>query len=315
MSSSPAGPSAHSSWPTAPYDLIKELTIALAVILAGVLVVAALLSSPDTPPLTIQTWAQKAPLDFVATAVSELRGTSESSQYGPPYNHGTAELQSLGFLAPQSWAGVHLPVDPAQQFVITPLGFAATGDSHLAAALKLYKGTPPDARAAWLAAYAKALPQSVTTSSGIALPAGDYGPVPLMMNSLLSVARSGGLDGLLLVSHNFYQTDYTQTLLFMGDGAYLYKLASDHKLLSNQWGMMNETGNYPGQTWLWLFTMWYQIPPYSSSHSADLMIILTMAVLTLALAMVPFVPGLRDIPRWLPVHRLIWHTKAPSRRG
>ena len=23
--------------------------------------------------------------------------------------------------------------------------------------------------------------------------------------------------------------------------------------------MMNETGNYPGQPWMWLYTFWYQI--------------------------------------------------------
>jgi hypothetical protein len=26
--------------------------------------------------------------------------------------------------------------------------------------------------------------------------------------------------------------------------------------------MMNETGSYPGQVWLWLYTFWYQIPIY-----------------------------------------------------
>ncbi len=25
--------------------------------------------------------------------------------------------------------------------------------------------------------------------------------------------------------------------------------------------MMNETGNYPGQPWMWLYTFWYQVPP------------------------------------------------------
>ena len=29
--------------------------------------------------------------------------------------------------------------------------------------------------------------------------------------------------------------------------------------------MMNETGNYPGQAWLWLYTFWYQVPPFSTS--------------------------------------------------
>ena len=27
---------------------------------------------------------------------------------------------------------------------------------------------------------------------------------------------------------------------------------------------------------------------------------------TLLLLAIPFIPGLRDIPRWIPVHRLIW---------
>jgi hypothetical protein len=31
-----------------------------------------------------------------------------------------------------------------------------------------------------------------------------------------------------------------------------------------------------------------------------------MMVLTLALALVPFIPGVRSIPRWIPLHRLIW---------
>jgi hypothetical protein len=27
---------------------------------------------------------------------------------------------------------------------------------------------------------------------------------------------------------------------------------------------------------------------------------------TLLLLLIPFIPGLRDIPRWIPLHRLIW---------
>ena len=34
--------------------------------------------------------------------------------------------------------------------------------------------------------------------------------------------------------------------------------------------MMNETGNYPGQTWLWLYSMWYQVPPFNTAPNADL---------------------------------------------
>jgi hypothetical protein len=70
--------------------------------------------------------------------------------------------------------------------------------------------------------------------------------------------------------------------------------------------MMNETGNYPGQTWLWLYTFWYQIPPFSTAPNADLAIVIIMIMLTALLALVPLIPVLRDIPRWVPVHRLIW---------
>ena len=30
--------------------------------------------------------------------------------------------------------------------------------------------------------------------------------------------------------------------------------------------MMNETGSYPGQVWLWLYTFWYQVKPFSSGR-------------------------------------------------
>ena len=33
--------------------------------------------------------------------------------------------------------------------------------------------------------------------------------------------------------------------------------------------MMNETGGFPGQVWLWLYTFWYQIKPISTSADAD----------------------------------------------
>ena len=80
-----------------------------------------------------------------------------------------------------------------------------------------------------------------------------------MMSALLSFAQSGGLYGALLTSKQFYQTDYTKPLLFMADGGLLAGRATTQGLTGTQWGMMNETGSYPGQVWLWLYTFWYQI--------------------------------------------------------
>jgi hypothetical protein len=82
--------------------------------------------------------------------------------------------------------------------------------------------------------------------------------------------------------------------------------AQAQHLSGSQWGMMNETGNYPGQAWLWLYTMWYQVKPFSTSSNGDALVWGTMMLLTLGLLLVPFIPGVRSIPRLVPVYRLIW---------
>jgi hypothetical protein len=291
---------------TAPYDLVKELAIALAGSLVLVLVLAAALSSPDVPSVTIRSWAQQQPVDLVTTATSELAGTTVSAGYGAPYNDGSNAVQSLGFFSPQAWAGVRLPVDSAKEFVLNPLQAESAGNADLTAALDQYNGAADSQRVAWLDAYTKALGNAKEDNGQVVVAGGDYGPLPVMMTGLLQIARAGALDGYLLSSGGFYQTDYTKPLLFMGDGTYLSSLASDQHLLGSQWGMMNETGNYPGQTWLWLYTLWYQIPPFNGNAAADLMVVITMAVLSAALVLVPFLPLVRSIPRWIPVHRLVW---------
>jgi hypothetical protein len=44
----------------------------------------------------------------------------------------------------------------------------------------------------------------------------------------------------------------------------------------------------------------------NSSANADVLVLAIMAVLSLALLVLPFIPGLRSIPRLIPVHRIIW---------
>jgi hypothetical protein len=257
--------------------------------------------------VTIQRWAQQDPVDFVTTAAAELAGQSDSAQYGPPYTSNTDATQKLGPIDPQAWASVTQPVNSRNDFVINPLKHASVGDAELATALSAFNGASDKEQQAWLDAYTKALDKAQVKDGAVVVTTGDYGPVPVLMSRLLGVARTGGLDGLLLASGHFYQTDYTKPLLFMGDGGYLSGLAEQQHLTGDQWGMMNETGLYPGQTWLWLFTMWYQIPPFNAADNADLLVVLMMGLLTLLLLLVPFIPGLRDIPRWIPIHRLIWH--------
>jgi hypothetical protein len=219
-------------------------------------------------------------------------------------------------------------VDSAGAFVIEPLKRAAFSNTALAAALTKWQGATSEQQGKWLDAYTTALADATVTDGRVTVADGDYGPLPVMMANLLGVAKTGGLDGLLVINGRFYQTDYTQPLLFLGDSGYLDNLANDANLTGDKWGVMNETGQYPGQTWLWLFSFWYQVPPFTSDSgflglnagNADLGIIILMTVLTILLALVPLIPILRDIPRWVPIHRLIWRSyyqgksKTPSLR-
>jgi hypothetical protein len=291
-----------------PYDLIRELTSAVGVVLLLAVVLGAVFSSPDEKPVTIARWANAAPADFLSTAVAELDRTSDTATYGPPYSHTPGVAQTVvDSIALADIGGVRIPVNTAQSFVLGPLSIAAESDPLLRGALTRYRSASPSQRRLWTASYAKAL-ESVSFSRGKpVVKAGSYGPVQPMMQALLTQARSGGLDGALLASGGrFYETDYTKPLLFLADGSYLAGLAEKQNLLGSQWGMMNETGNWPGQAWLWLYTFWYQIPPFKTSSNADAQIWTIMAFLSLALILVPFLPVIRSLPRYLRVYRLIW---------
>ena len=94
-------------------------------------------------------------------------------------------------------------------------------------------------------------------------------------------------------------------------------LATTDNLQGNTWGMVNEAGSWPGQMWLAPFSFWYQLPAFNNedpnntfaqtlTDNADAIIFMIMMVVVLLFVLVPFVPGLRSIPRWIPISRLVW---------
>jgi hypothetical protein len=293
------------SGPWRRFDIVKEFVIATVVVALLTVLLAAVFSSPDEKPITLQAWAKADSNDFVATAVAELNGQSGTATYGAPYNNAPDSGQKLGPLPLQRWGGVRVPVDTADDFVLGPLR-AVPNDPALTTALTTYSGAPADQQNTWASAYADAL-STAPDGDPAKVATGDYGPVPALTSGLLNLAVSGGLDGALTSERGqFYASDYTKPLLFLADGSYLEDQARGQHLAGDQWGMMNETGNYPGQAWLWLYTFWYQIKPFSTSDNADALVWGLMALLTLLLLLLPFIPGLRSIPRLIPLHRVIW---------
>jgi hypothetical protein len=283
------------------YDLFKELTVGVIVVSLLVVAASAIFSSPDDHSVTLKSWANGQPSDFVVTANAELGRTSGTAGYGPPYNSTPGATQTIGALDLQSLAGVKIPIDTAKDFVIAPLSTLPNPP----AAVSTWKSATSDQQAAWTVAYGKALDKAKGNDPA-AVASGNYGPVPQLTNSLLTMAKQGSLDSVLQSGGSYYNFNYTRSVLFLGDGAYLGDLATNLHLSGDQWGMMNETGNYPGQSWLWLFSAFYQVEPFKSLPNADLVVLMIVAALTLLLMIVPLIPGLRSLPKVIPIHRLIW---------
>jgi hypothetical protein len=301
-------PDSH-DYPTRRYDLVKEFVIALAIMTGLSLVLAGVFSSPDDKAITMASWATGDPADVVATATGELAGTTTSATYGAPYNH-ASEGQSVLGLKLQKWGGVGIPVNSAD-LVLQPLQHVQ--DPNVQKALAQWQSASSQQQTDWATAYGDALAKAPNGDQTKVAP-GDYGPVPVLTLGFLSVARSGGLEGALTSAGTFYGTDQTRAMLLLSDGAYLEDQAVADHLGGDQWGMMNEVGNYPGQPWMWLYTFWYQVKPFSTSENADTQVWALMMLLTVALMLVPWIPGLRSIPRLIPVHRLIWRDHYRRRR-
>jgi hypothetical protein len=293
------------------YDLVKEFLAALGVMVLLTVILAVAFGSPDRRAISLAEWARQAPNDFVVTAVAELDGSSGTATYGAPYVHDPTAGQKVGPVPLQRWGGVRVPIDTAEDFVLRPLS-SITGDTQLTAALDRYRSAATGQRSTWTNGYRDALDQAPDHDPA-KVAAADYGPVPVLTGRLLDLARSGGLDGQLLAEGGFYQTDYSKPLLFLADGTYLEDQARAEHLGGDQWGMMNETGRYPGQAWLWLYTFWYQVPPFNHSENADALVWTLMMLLSAVFVLVPFIPGLRAIPRVTRVYRLIWrdHFRNP----
>ena len=178
---------------------------------------------------------------------------SAVSDYGPPYDSDTSASQHIGPINPAAWAkdifGVTTPINPPQDLIIKPLRSAAALDPALGSALDTYEAATPQQQAAWLAAYRKVLALATVSGGAVTVPPGNYGPVPQLMTGMLSLGRSGLLEGALAAEGNSYYPynfDFTKALLFFAIASPLLRHRHTLQQLGDpQWGIVHETGNYP----------------------------------------------------------------------
>ena len=240
---------------------MKEAFVALVAVGVLVVLLAVVFSSPDEHAVTLKSWSTADPVDFAQTAITELDGTSPVATYGPPYNSTAGAAQHIGFFEPAQWFGVHQPIDTAKDFVIDPLR-TLPDNPRIQDAVTQYESASTTQQQAWTTAYEKAVANATDVAAATCrCRRATTARSATMIGGLTAMAQSGALDGTLLSQGQFYNTNYTKPLLFIASGTYLADLAGQQHLQGTQWGMMNETGNYPGQAWLWLYTMWYQVAP------------------------------------------------------
>ncbi len=164
--------------PTRRYDIVKEASVATLVALVLVVALAGLLSSPDVPPVTVASWAQVAPADFVATAASELAGTSETATYGPPYNHALRQHPAHPLLAADHRRGAPAHRRRPDLRVVAAVARSPPPIPTLAAALDRYQRASSSTQAAWNTAYAKAVTHVTFRNGTPVVPAAADGPMP-----------------------------------------------------------------------------------------------------------------------------------------
>jgi hypothetical protein len=324
------------------YDLIAEGTIAV-IIVAVLCIIAAILwgspngglTYPKAPPspagqaFSARYWDTNDPSDLAQTAVQELLGATSTAGYGPPFNTTTGASQEIIGIKPAEIAkaifGLTLPINTASDFVLAPVSQLVAPDNPLvAAAVSLYKAAGGDLspgapagnvasaqQATWLNNYAKALakPNAKFTPTSVTVPPGNYGPVPAIIKAELQIAHNGSLDGYFQGSDQQLSTNTTDGTMFFSDGSLWETIATAQGVAGDQWGVMNELWNFPGQVWLWLYAGMYQIPALNPSNNSnlDLDVGLLMILFGFLLPMfAPWIPGINRIPRWIPLYKIIY---------
>jgi hypothetical protein len=202
---------------------------------------------------------------------------------------------------------------------------AAAVRGYKAAGGDLSPGAPADKvasaqQAAWLSNYANALakPSAKFTPTSVTVPPGNYGPVPVIVQAELLIAHDGSLDGYFQGSQQQLSTNTTMGTMFFSDGSLWENIATAQGVAGDQWGVMNELWNFPGQVWLWLYAGMYQIPVLnpSSNDNLDLDVGLLMIVLGFLLPMfAPWIPVINRIPRWIPLYKIIYRQYYRSAGG
>jgi hypothetical protein len=270
------------------------------VLLVVVAVLAAAVGSPNWPKDTIAGVTKNNPGGAILAFTQELDGTATST--------GNAAEFGVG--------------DPGQVFVMNPLRQAAPLlGTDVQSAVASYDAASAQQQQAWASHYVKALGM-ITASGGGAMSAGiqspdfskidtltgDFGPVPVLVKADLQLAQSGYLEQYLQAvdpGHSFHLVN-----IWLYDHPNMLNTAVDQGLTDDQWGMVKERGFPVGPWYLFIPAVFHVYFPGGTTGQGFVSWNLLFAAILLFV--VPLVPGIRDIPRYLKLYRFIYHYPTPG---
>ncbi|MHB1611627.1 MAG: cytochrome B6 [Sulfobacillus sp.] len=287
-----------------PDDFLKHLLSTLGIVLVLVLVASALFSLPEKQPLTIKAYATQNPVAFEQMALRALDGQGQIANYGPPYNHGTGNVES----PLQKAVGILHPINAETDFILTPLSMAASVNPAIEPALTTFEHASSATQSQWESHYATALQKAQYRNGAVVVPKGsDYGPLPTLMNATLALGKSGLMSGALTRNSSVITRFNNQNYLLFLQGQPLQQDPATASMAGGNWGIIHPAVNgYPGAWWMTIPTWIYQWPAVANSSASDAYALAIGFLFWLVLTLIPWIPGLNQVPRYLGLYRLIW---------
>jgi len=301
----PAGSTSSTPAPDQPPErLVRHVFWKYPIISLVLLVVVAVLAfavgSPNWPRDTIVGATKDNPGGAIMAFTQELDGTATST--------GNAAEFGMG--------------DPGQVFVLNPLRQAASLlGPGVQSALSTYDSATSVQQQKWASAYDTAL-GTITPSGGgsmgggtpgpdyskIGTLKGDFGPVPTLVQADLQLAQNGYLEQYLQAvdpGHSFHLVN-----IWLYDHPNLLNTAVDQGLTDDQWGMVKERGFSVGPWYLAIPAVFHVYFPGGATGPG--FVLWNLLFTAILLFIVPLIPGVRDIPRFLKLYRFIYRYPVPG---
>ena len=250
-------------------------------VLAVVLAFALLFRAPYVPPITISAIANGHPDLMALTLLNEFNSSSNTATY-------------LNTIDPYTFSTRDVYVTTPYEYYVNATGAANSEEAFLA--------ENSDAQSAALVQAYSYFEDNGSVQQGIR-----SSNLIIAVASELTLMAQKGLYQPVVQSETASGLDTTYALLFINDTGVLGSEAQQYALTTSQWGMLKVGANsWSIQYWLvpynYLEIVTGNIPWWGDLENGVLAFSLFLVLLLL-----PYIPGLRDVPDRLKLYKIFWN--------